>query len=434
MTYPFQAPVDFDALPEYTAMVELLNPNNLTSIGMFQFSTINAVLYYNAVGSYSIQLPYTDAVWAQMMGGDFIVRVNWRGLFTFGGKCEQPVYSNSLPGSVSGGSVGSGGGAGQFITLVGADYLAILANRICYPDPTVAWSAQKPGNQSVIISGPLETAIKYFVNYNVGPAAIAGRKFPLLDIATDQRRGPPAGVNYSVNFTSGQSLNLMEVIRALIAQAYGAAGVGMGVQITQNGNRLLFDVYLNPDKTATATFSESLGNLTSVSLSLTDPTCTDALVQGATPMTKVDGVTPDPTAHSFITATTSSTPWTKIEHYVNDANESIPNNLNTAAQNEINAGARGPNLNTTTTDSPYLVFGRDYHIGDKVTVEVRPGVTYTDIVSSVTLSVDAGQSPVVGVVPVIGVSNNAGSTDKNVIAQLSARIKTLEQKLATQGR
>jgi hypothetical protein len=428
-TLPIQ-PIEFTPLPEYTAMVELLNPNNLASMGMYQFSTISAMLYYNAVGSYSIRMPYSDAVWNTMRSGDFIVRVNWRGIFTFGGKCETPTYSDSLPGS--GGSGSSSGGAGQFITLAGADYLAIIANRIAYPDPTVAWSAQKPGNQSVIISGPLETAIKYYVKYNVGPNALATRKHPLLDIATDQGRGPQ--VNYSVNFTSGQSLNLMDVIRALIAQAYGAAGVGMGIQIKQNGSRLLFDVYLVADKTANAVFSESLGNLTSVSLAMTDPTCTDALVQGKTPMTKADGTTVDPTAPSFISATTPSTVWTKTEQYVNDANESIPNNLSTAAQNALFAGTAGPSLITTATDSPYLVFGHDYFIGDKVTVEVRPGITYQDIISGVTLTVDPGQSPVIGVVPTIGISSNAALTDKTVVGQLAARIKALEAKLATQGR
>jgi hypothetical protein len=426
------SPVEFPALPEYTAMVELLNPNNLASMGMYQFSTIEATLLYNAVGSYSIQLPYSDAVWATMMSGDFIVRVNWRGLFTFGGKCETPTYSDSLPGSTGGSGSSSGGGAGQFITLNGADYLAIIANKICYPDPTVAWSAQKPGNQAVVISGPLETAIKYYVKNNVGPNALATRKHPLLDIAVDQGRGP--AVNYSVNFTSGQSLNLMDVIRALIAQAYGAAGVGMGIQIKQNGSRLLFDVYLVPDKTATVMFSEALGNLTSVSLSMTDPTCTDALVQGANQMMKPDGVTPDPNGHSFISASVTSTPWTKVEHYVGDTSESLPANLSTAAQNALFDGTAGPSLATTTTDSPYLVFGHDYFIGDKVTVEVRPGVTYQDIISGATLTIDPKQAPVVNVVPTIGVSNNAITADKTVVGQLSARIKAIEKKLATQGR
>jgi hypothetical protein len=425
MTLPIPI-VEFPALPEYTAMVELLNPNNLASVGMFQFATINATLYYNAVGSYSIKIPYSDAAWAQMMSGDFITRVNWRGLFTFGGKCETPTYSDSLP-SATGGSTSGGSGAGQFITLAGADYLAIIANRICYPDPTKAWSAQLPGNQALVINGPLETAIKYYVNNNVGPAALASRRFPLLDIATDQGRGP--AVSYSVNFTSGQSLNLFDVIRALIAQAYGASGVGMGVQIKQNGSRLLFDVYLVSDKTATAVFSESLGNLTSVALSMTDPTCTDALVKGASPMT-----VPNASSPSFISQSIASTPWTKVEQFIDDTSESIAANLNTTAQSALFSGTAGPSLATTTTDSPYLVFGHDYFIGDKVTVEVRPGVTYQDIVTSVTLTIDPSQTPVIAAVPAIGVSNNAMATDKTAVGQLAARIKAIEHKLATQGR
>src|SRR5215831_15162188 len=89
--------------------------SSLVSQGPLQFYSVTAQLYYNAVGSWAINVPYSDALWAQMMAGDFIVEVNWRGLFSFGGKCEQPGYSDSLPG-------GAGGGHGPVITLSGADY------------------------------------------------------------------------------------------------------------------------------------------------------------------------------------------------------------------------------------------------------------------------------------------------------------------------
>src|ERR1700746_2210590 len=64
--------------------------SNLVALGPLQFINLTATLYYNAVGTWSMLVPYTDALWNQMMAGDFIVEVNWRGLFTFGGKCEQP--------------------------------------------------------------------------------------------------------------------------------------------------------------------------------------------------------------------------------------------------------------------------------------------------------------------------------------------------------
>src|SRR6516165_843966 len=80
---------------------ELLGPN-LVSNGPIRFVNLQAQLYYNQVGSWSLLAPYTDALWNMIQSGDFMVNINWRGLFSFGGKCEQPGYIDSIPGSTGG--------------------------------------------------------------------------------------------------------------------------------------------------------------------------------------------------------------------------------------------------------------------------------------------------------------------------------------------
>ena len=57
----------------------------------------------------------------------------------------------------------------------------------------------------------------------------------------------------------------------------------LGVQIVRNPatHSLTFDCYVPRNLSGKAWFSEALGNLTAIALSLTDPTCTDALVQGS---------------------------------------------------------------------------------------------------------------------------------------------------------
>jgi len=351
-------------------------------------------------------VPYTDALWAQMMAGDFIVEVNWRGLFTFGGKCEQPGYQDSIPGA--GGSAQSG----PFISLSGADYLGLVANRIAFPSPGVAWAAQSAAASDPVSSMRLETAIKHYVNNNMGPATIAARVFSLLDIATDLARGP--NVSYTVKFGSGVNLNLLDVLRALIS----GSNSPMGVSVKRNGKRLTFDVYVPRDLSGKAWFSESLGNLTAVSFYLTDPTVTDSLVQGS-------GTT-------FIAKTaTGKTQWNTVEQFADNASETDINNLNTTAQQALAAGGFGPNMSATVADIPFLTYGRDYGLGDIVTVEVRPGALYQDVITSVTLTADPSQTPSISVVPAIGNSSNATATDQSVINVLSARIRALEKKLAT---
>lgn len=391
--------------------VEIID-KNLISQGPIQFVTLAATLYYNAVGSWSMLVPYSDALWNIMMAGDFMVNINWRGLFSFGGKCEQPGYQDSIPGSTG----GVGSSVGPYIALSGSDYLALIANRIAYPAPGSAWSAQTAAAADTVSATRLETAIKHYVNGNVGPGALAARRHSLLDIGADLARGP--AISYSVKFGSGVDLNLLDIIRALIAQS----GSAMGVSVSRNSatHRLIFDCYVPRDLSGKAWFSESLGNLTAVSLSLTDPTVTDALVQGA--------------GTSFVSRSASGkTQWNMTEQFIDSSSETDANNLATAAQSAIASGSAGPNLSATAADIPYLTFGRDYGLGDIVTIEVRPGVVYSDVITSVTLTADPTQTPEISVVPTMGWSSNATSTDQSIIGQLSARIRTLEKKLATKG-
>jgi Siphovirus ReqiPepy6 Gp37-like protein len=389
---------------------EILN-SNLVSQGPIQFVNLTAQLYYNAVGTWSMTVPYTDSLWNILMAGDFMVNVNWRGLFSFGGKCEQPGYVDSIPGAAA-----SGSGSGPFITLSGADYLALVANRIAYPNPAVAWASQVAAATDAVTATPLETAIKHYVNVNLGPGAIAARRHSLLDIAASAARG--SNVSYTVKFGSGVDLNLMDVIRALIAQA--GSGNAMGVQVTRNAttHRLTFDVYIPRNLSGKAWFSKSLGNLTAINFSLTDPTVTDALVQGS--------------GTNFIQKTaTARTQWNAAENFIDATNETDVNNLNTTAQQALLTGGVGPIMNMTASDIPFLTFGRDYGLGDIVSVEVRPGSVYSDVVTGVTLTADPSQTPGINVVPTVGNNANATATDQSIIGQLSTRIRALEKKLAT---
>jgi len=386
-------------------MVQFYN-SSLVAQGPLQFVNLTATLYYNAVGSWSMLVPYSDALWAQMMAGDFIVEVNWRGLFSFGGKCEQPGYQDSIPGAAGGSQTG------PFISLAGADYLGLIANRIAFPSPGAAWVAQSAAASDPVSSMRLETAIKHYVSNNIGPNAISARRFSLLDIGPDLSRGPT--VSYTVKFGSGVNLNLMDVLRALIASGNSP----MGVSVKRSGKRLVFDCYVPRDLTGKAWFSESLGNLTAVNFYLTDPTVTDSLVQGS--------------GTSFIAKTaTSKTQWNTVEQFTDSSSETDVNNLNAGAQQALAAGGFGPNMNATVTDTPFLTYGKDYGLGDIVTIEVRPGAMYQDVITSVTLTADPSQSPEISVVPAIGNSSNATETDQSIITKLSSRIRALESRLAT---
>ena len=411
--------------------------NNLVPLGEIQWATIDATLNYNSVGSWSILAPYNKGLWDAMMAGDFIVLVNWRGLFTFGGKCETPTYQSQIPGATSGATAGSFNG-GEFITLAGADFLQPIANRLAYPDPTKVWNQQLQGNGDIVGGTPLETAIKWYVNRNIGtttipiiggkpaaniPPAIPSRQHPLLVVGPDRSSGPV--VNYQVNF-GVSSLNLLDVVRALIGQAYPNYTPGQGMVLNcglnpNNPRQLLFEVSAPVNKT-NVLFSEEMGNLTSILFSLTDPTCTNACVRGTA-------------VNQFIEVPGNNvTPWNKIEVFQDGNSDDTNKNLTTLANNMLVDGTFGPVLTATVTDTPYCVYGRDYSLGDLVTIEVRPGVTYNDIISSVTLTADPSATPILSVLPIVGNSTNPTASSQTVNKQLVNQIKYLEKRLAQMGK
>jgi hypothetical protein len=316
--------------------------------------------------------------------------------------------------SIPGAAAGTSSYNGPFIQLSGADYLALIGNRIAYPAPTSAWSAQTAASADAQTGVPLETAIKHYVNNNVGPGALATRRHSLLDIATNQARGP--NVSYTVKFGTGVDLNLMDIIRTIV----NSSGSPMGVSIVRNvaAGRLTFDVYIPRNLTNQAWFSDSLGNLTAIQFYITDPTITDSLVQGS--------------GTNFVQKTaTGKTQWNQAETFTDNSSETDVNNLNATAIATLGGGAAGPNMAATVTDTPFLTYGRDYGLGDIVSVEVRNGAVYSDIITSVTLTADPSQTPMISVVPTIGNSGNATASDPSVIGQLTQRIRNLEKLLAT---
>jgi len=128
------------------------------------------------------------------------------------------------------------------------------------------------------------------------------------------------------------------------------------------------------------------------------------------------------------------TPWNKIEVFQDGNSDDTNKNLTTLANNMLVDGTFGPVLTATVTDTPYCVYGRDYSLGDLVTIEVRPGVTYNDIISSVTLTADPSATPILNVLPIVGNSTNPTASSQTVNKQLVNQIKYLEKRLAQMGR
>jgi Siphovirus ReqiPepy6 Gp37-like protein len=375
---------------------------NLVSKGLLNWSKVDITARYNQVGAWAVTIPDTASNRALAGISDLGVVVNWNGVYTFTGYLETWAPSLSVDAAT--------GAVTNTLVLSGADDLGLIANRIAYPAPGSAWSAQTTSSADAQ-TGHLETVIKHYVNVNCGPGALAARRAPHLTVAADAARG--ATVSYSAKFSTGVDLTLMNIIRTLVA-----TGGPLGVSVVQSGGSLIFDCYVPRDLSTTAWFSPDLGNLRGYNLSSTTPTATNAMVRGQTTFAEVTGAG-------------ASDGWQHIEVLVDQSSTTDATQITQAGTDAITQGAGAVQLQITAVDLPRLAFGTDYGLGDKVTVEYQPGVTSTDIVSAIQLVADAssGTAYTETVTPTIGASQSDIGTDKTALAKLAAEVRALRSAL-----
>lgn len=374
---------------------------DLNMLQPIAWSKVDLIPRYNQVGAFTLTLPPTDQNWTLSDVTDLGVVVDWNGVYQFTGYVETFNPQKQIDDTT--------GAITETITLAGADDLAPVANRIAYPDPSKTWPNQLTTSQDAQTAVKLESAIKHYVNLNAGPGAISTRRAPNLTVATDLARG--GTVTYLARLADGTDLSLMDIIRSLVA-----TGGPMGVSVTQTGGDLVFDCYVPRDLSAIAWFSYALGNLRGHNLSTTTPTCTSALVRGTSTFAEVtDG---------------STDGWTRTEVLVDQSSTTDTTTMTQAGQDAIVQGAGAAVLTTTPIDLPNLAFGVDYGLGDTVTVEIRDGVTYTDVISQVELTADAtGTTYIETVTPTVGLTSTDLGDNQTATALLAAKVRKLERLL-----
>ncbi|MCW2917659.1 MAG: hypothetical protein JWN52_5727 [Actinomycetia bacterium] len=373
---------------------------NLNMIGPIVWDKVDLISRYNQVGAWTLTLPATPQNWALANVSNLGILVDWNGVYTFSGYLETWAPSRAIA---------DNGAVIDTITLSGADDLGLIANRIAYPVPASPWAAQTAG-ASDAQTGVCETVIKHFVNVNAGPGALVARRAPHLTIATDLARGTT--VSFTARIQDGTDIALMSIIRLLVA-----TGGPMGVKVTQTGANLVFDVYVPRDLHDLAWFSPQLGNLRTFSLTDSTPTATSALVRGSTAFTE-------------ISSADASNAWRHAEVLVDQAGSTDATQMTQAGTDAITQGAGAAQLQLQIVDLPLLRFGADYGLGDRVTVEIRNGVSYADIVTAVQLVADSsGSNYVETVTPTIGAAGSDSSGDATATARLAAEVRALRKAL-----
>lgn len=267
----------------------------------------------------------------------------------------------------------SSGQATITVQLLGDDQH--FADRLVYPTPSASPTAQTADYWTH--TGPASSAMWRLIREQAGPGAQAGRRVPTLVMGDD----PLVGTD---RLWSAQWAPVLETLTA-----WGVlSGADLGVRVVTTGDGLRADVYAPRDRSADVRFSASLANLTGWEYEQVPPTVTYAVAAG-------QGNLRNRVRRVASSSSAADLAWgRRIEQFVDQRDEADAAKVQQSAVDTIAEGIGTVALSTTAADTEDRAYGRDWGLGDRVTVHVGlPGgptaATVIDLVREVAFEVDS---------------------------------------------
>lgn len=381
------------------AITLLVTDKNLNVLGdpLSGWTDLTCDLNFNQPAAGTVTLPAWQEVMALLQPGNRLVVIRDNQIWC-AGPLEAPqsftwdLESNAEPGTV----------VASF-----SDDLARVAGYLTYPTPGSAFSAQPAGATARAITATnAETIIRTLVNENCGPGALAARQIEQLVLDSVASVGSSTSISTRLEA-------LLDVCRTV------ASTDGLGFRTRQDAGQIKFGVYAPADRTATCRFSAALGNLRSVSYSLIAPLATAELVQGGDVSTST-GV--------FVEVDSgAAASWYRVEKLQDQTGVADNSHGELTQAGTLALGDDNPqsSLSTVTVDTDDLKAGRDFGLGDKVTVVLPTGLEVADVVRTISLAADPDGGEVV--TSVVGNQDQSTATATvRIVRELSRRLGRLE--------
>jgi len=269
-------------------------------------------------------------------------------------------------------------------------------NRLAWPDPTKPatqqWQATDDGRA---VSGPAGHLVWNELDKAMGTGALPNRRV--------------AGLVLGPDVTSGKTVSDVlqwDVIGTKLESWIDTATTGYRFLYSPDTKSINLELFEPRDKSKEVRFSKDLGNLREFTWSLTAPTVTRVIVA-------CQGTGKNRYLYQQIDEDSESEWGIQIEQFLDrrdlpikadpTTGEPIKADLSVtddqfatakqaildAATEALNTGAKNGNFQLYPVDTNQIKFGRDYFVGDVVTVSID-GVEYTDIVREVAITVDSG--------------------------------------------
>lgn len=386
----------------------LITDQSLSVLGdpLHGWTALTAEVNFNAPAAGSVTLPAYPEYMELLQPGNRMVVIR-DGEVWCAGPLEQPqeyawdLAGNSAPGTVQ-------------VTFT--DDLARVAGYLTYPEPSKTFTGQTITSDVVrkLTTVNAETIIRTLVNENCGPGALAVRRIERLVLDTVAG----VGTNRTV---STRFEPLLDACRT------AAAADGLGFRTRQDGDQIRFGVYAPVDRTLAARFSAGLGNLRSVAFTMAAPLATSELVQGGEDPAQQPAEGEPANVRAYVEVVSgAAADWYRIEKLVDKTGtDNADGELTQAGALEFGNDNPQASLSTVTVDTEDLTAGRDFWLGDRVTVQLPTGLEVTDIVQTIRLEATPDEGELV--TSVIGSSDKTTTTATvRLVRDLARRLGRLE--------
>lgn len=257
-----------------------------------------------------------------------------------------------------------------FWELEGSTDNILLTEKLAFPTPTVADPALQSTSYDTRV-GSAEKIMKEYVDVNIGPSATTQRKQTNLTIEAGDTLGPT--LTYSARFD-----NLNRLI-------YAVATVSrLSYNIVQEGSNLVFKVFQPTNRSASIRLDIDNGQLEKTEYTYRAPEVTRVIVGGAGALTQREFI-----QRTSTDSVAAETLWgRKIEQFKDQRSAQSEDELFNAGDEELEE--RGKTIETVVVipkENNNMVFGKDWFLGDTVTVVVG-NEEITQIVKEVSVVVN----------------------------------------------
>lgn len=260
------------------------------------------------------------------------------------------------------------------VTVRFADDTARLADRLVYPTPLAAATAQTVTNRYTITGANPEDAMRALFNLNAGPGALAVRRVPGFVLGADLGLMPTVTVSTSFTRDAVVTDALREVSRL-------AGGLGVGFRLVQVGTTIEFQTFAPRDLAGTVVFSRDLGNVESLDYEPTAPVDTVAIVGGA-------GAGTGRVVRERINAAASAAGWFRREVWIDGTGAANATEMDQLGDKALDEGGATYRVAVVARETPDQRWRYDFGPGDQASVEVAPGVFVTALVQGADITVD----------------------------------------------